>query len=55
MHMFAIIDLLFKMEMETSIQRAEPAGSVEQNKTRFKIDTETISQQRKIKRLSTLR
>ena len=30
-------------------------GRVEQNKGRFKIDTETISQQRKIKPLSTLR
>ena len=30
-------------------------GSVGQNKARFKIDTETISQQRKIQRLSTLR
>ena len=29
--------------------------SVEQNKARFKIDTETISQQRKMQRFSTLR
>ena len=33
-----------KIEMETGIQRADrETGNVEQNKARFKIETETIS------------